>query len=215
MSLKREEIFDNDKEAELNDIFYKLEGYQNILAFEKDEREIDGLLKYVNDDEYIIVNLSISEVLKDRFIQKYELEQLPVLLSYDTKIYDMGNPKDILDKRNENEKQFYYREIDNFITRKKIVIFIKGTPDKPECRFTKELIENFDDLKLKNGKDYTYFNIKLNDKWRQRLKEKNNWATFPQVYIDRLFVGGLDTFKKMKEKNIVQKMIFPGEKDEI
>ncbi|KRH93436.1 Glutaredoxin-related protein [Pseudoloma neurophilia] len=211
--MNKEDIFNTEKEEEINSIFYKLENYNNILAFDKDERDIDRLLKYVNDDEYIIVNLTVSELLKKRFFEKYELQELPVLLSYGTKIYERENMTQILEIRQENERIFYNREIDNFVTKKKIVIFIKGTPDKPECKFTKELIENFDELKLKNGKDYTYFNIKMNDKWRQMLKVKNNWPTFPQIYIDQLFVGGLDVFKKMKEKNIVQKMIFPGETD--
>lgn len=202
-----------DKEDELNNIFFKLQGYHNILAYEHDEKEIDDLLQYVDDDEYIIVNLNISELLKERFLHTYKIEKLPVLISYNTKIYGEENIDEIIKERKKNEENFLDSEIDKFVSQKKVVIFIKGTPDKPECKFTKELIDHFDDLQLKNGKDYSYFNIKTNEKWRNRMKIKNQWQTYPQIYIDQLFIGGLDTFKKMKEKKIVQKMIFPGEKD--
>lgn len=203
---------ENEQEEELNNIFYKLQNYNNILAYSKNEKEINNLLKYVDDEEYIVVNLSISNLLKERFINYYNLKKLPVLISYKTNFYENDeNIEETLKLRNENQNIFLDLEIDNFIKKKKIIIFIKGTPDKPECKFTKELIENFDELNLKNGKDYISFNIKNNLKWRERLKIKNDWNTFPQIFIDQLFLGGLDTFKKMKAENIVQKMLFPGE----
>lgn len=205
---------EKQKEDELNNIFFKLQNYTNIIAYEHTEKEIDNLLQFIDDDEYIIVNLSISQLLKEKFLETYKLKKLPVLISYSSKIYDDEGLEGYLTERKQNENIFIDHSVDKMVAQKKVVIFIKGSPDKPECKFTKELIENFDDLQLKNGKDYTYYNIKLNNKLRNRLKKRNNWPTYPQIYIDKLFVGGLDTFKKMKEKKIVQKMLFPGEKDE-
>ncbi|ELA48269.1 hypothetical protein VCUG_00310 [Vavraia culicis subsp. floridensis] len=202
-------------EDELNNIFFKLQNYTNIIAYEKDEKEIDLLLKYIDDDEYIIVNLSISPILRDRFVKTYAVKKLPILISYSTNIYNDEKLSACLEERKVNEDSFIDHKIDRMVGEKKVMIFIKGSPDKPECKFTKELISQFDELQLKNGKDYSYFNIKMDNKVRNRLKKRNNWPTFPQIYIDRLFVGGLDTFKKMKEKKIVQKMLFPGDKEEI
>ncbi|ELQ75112.1 Glutaredoxin-related protein, partial [Trachipleistophora hominis] len=202
-------------EDELNNIFFKLQNYTNIIAHENDEQEIDALLKYIDDDEYIIVNLSISPVLKERFMKTYSVEKLPILISYSTNIYNDENVDAYLKERKVNEDSFIDHKIDKMVGEKKVMVFIKGSPDKPECKFTKELISHFDELQLKNGKDYSYFNIKLDNKTRNRLKKRNNWPTFPQIYIDKLFVGGLDTFKKMKEKKIVQKMLFPGDQEEI
>lgn len=213
-SLTEPNIGEKKREEELNNIFFKLQSYANIIAYENSEKEIDSLLKFVEDDEYIIVNLGLSQVLRDRFVETYSVSKLPVLISYSTNIYDDEKVCEYLEERKVNQDSYIDHRIDKIVDEKKVVIFIKGSPDRPECKFTRDLITNFDELQLKNGKDYTYFNIKLDGKIRNRLKKRNNWPTFPQIYIDRLFIGGLDIFKKMREKKIIQKMLFSGEKDE-
>jgi len=76
----------------------------------------------------------------------------------------------------------------------KCIAFIKGTPEQPRCGFTRQLVDLFE----KNKIDYTTFNIFEDDEVRQGLKVYSDWPTFPQVYADGDFVGGLDIIKEME-----------------
>ena len=74
-----------------------------------------------------------------------------------------------------------------------IMIFIKGTPDAPRCGFTSQLIRILNSLGLK----YNHFDILSDEEIRQGLKVFSNWPTYPQIYINGDFIGGLDIFKEL------------------
>lgn len=86
-------------------------------------------------------------------------------------------------------------------------IFIKGTPDRPECGFTRQLIDLLKGLDLVNGRDYQYFNIFSDEDVRQTLKQINDWPTFPMIYLKKEFIGGLDVIKEMIEDKSIKKYI--------
>jgi len=164
------------------------------------------LLKLFPDDVKML-NLSVSDELKNMFLEYYGIEKLPCLLSYDTIIYDDGTLNEQVKKRDLNEFESTKKSIEKVVNSKRIVIFIKGTPTNPECKFTRELVKIFDDVGLVSGKDYRYFNIFLNQNFRKRLKEINEWPTFPQIYVDKAFLGGLDVVKKMQAKGVFKKYV--------
>ena len=79
-------------------------------------------------------------------------------------------------------------------------MFIKGTKEEPFCKFTKRLLA----LLQPYGYDFECFNIFTDENVRQWLKVYSKWPTFPQVYINQKFVGGID---------VVQELVDEGEFD--
>lgn len=85
------------------------------------------------------------------------------------------------------------------IHRSKVMIFIKGTPARPQCGFTRQLIKLFRSTQIEN---YDYFDILSDESVRNALKLYSDWPTFPQIYIHGVLIGGLD---------IVSELIHSGE----
>ena len=83
------------------------------------------------------------------------------------------------------------------------MMFIKGTLDAPKCKFTRKLVDSLAPYSYRNIKT---FSILDDERIRQWLKFYSNWPTFPQVFIDGSFVGGID---------VVTELIEDGEFDEM
>ena len=75
-----------------------------------------------------------------------------------------------------------------------VVIFIKGTPDMPRCGFTKSLLS----ILAEEQVEYASFDILTDEEIRQGLKTFSDWPTYPQVYANGNFIGGLDIIKEMR-----------------
>jgi len=84
-------------------------------------------------------------------------------------------------------------KIEDLITQNRIVLFIKGTADFPECGFSSAIITIFNLI----GMPYETVNILANDALRQGMKEYSAWPAFPQVYIDGKFIGGCGVVRAM------------------
>ena len=84
------------------------------------------------------------------------------------------------------------------------MLFIKGTPDAPQCGFTSRLI----DLMAKY-KDITYgfFNIIQDPDVREGLKAYSKWPTYPQVYVKGELVGGIDILKELDEEGELEDVL--------
>jgi len=80
-------------------------------------------------------------------------------------------------------------------TRAPIMIFMKGSPDQPRCGFSKQLVELLSKHKIK----YESFDILQDEDVRQGLKDYSDWPTYPQIYKNGEFVGGLDILKEQAE----------------
>ncbi len=83
-----------------------------------------------------------------------------------------------------------------------IVIFMKGTPDFPQCGFSMRTAEA---LKACNV-DFTYVDILAEPEIRASLPKISNWPTFPQVFINGEFVGGCDITLEMFQKGELQEL---------
>ena len=83
--------------------------------------------------------------------------------------------------------------IEKVINDDTIVIFMKGTPEFPQCGFSAVTVECFERI----GAKYSAFNVLSNEAVRQGIKEYSNWPTIPQVYIKGQFVGGCDITRDM------------------
>jgi Grx4 family monothiol glutaredoxin len=99
-------------------------------------------------------------------------------------------------KTHEKEKDMK-KYLESLINQAPLMLFIKGTPETPRCGFTKELLNLLDKADIK---DYKTFDILENETVRQKLKEYSSWQTYPQIYVNGQFIGGLDILKQMNEE---------------
>tara|TARA_B100000886_G_scaffold181324_1_gene124390 strand:- start:295 stop:630 length:336 start_codon:yes stop_codon:yes gene_type:complete len=83
--------------------------------------------------------------------------------------------------------------IQNHIDSNEICLFMKGTPDAPECGFSMA-VANI--LKLMEV-NFKGVNVLADQNLRQGIKEFSEWPTIPQLYIKKEFVGGCDIIKEM------------------
>jgi|TARA_B100000809_G_scaffold31850_1_gene27761 monothiol glutaredoxin len=93
--------------------------------------------------------------------------------------------------------------INNEITSNEVCLFIKGTPDAPECGFSMALINMFKILEVK----YKGINVLENPSLREGIKEFSDWPTIPQLYIKSEFIGGSDIVKEMYENGELKKIL--------
>lgn len=82
----------------------------------------------------------------------------------------------------------------DLINRSKITVFMKGEKETPRCKFSKELREILKETNL----DYNTFDILTDEDVRQGLKDFSEWPTYPQVYVNGEFIGGVDIIKQLK-----------------
>ena len=85
--------------------------------------------------------------------------------------------------------------ISNEINDNEVCLFMKGTPDAPQCGFSMAVSNILKILEVK----YKGVNVLENEKLRQGIKEFSDWLTIPQLYIKNEFVGGCDIVKEMYE----------------
>ncbi|KZS88108.1 glutaredoxin [Sistotremastrum niveocremeum HHB9708] len=85
----------------------------------------------------------------------------------------------------------------------KVMLFMKGTPDHPQCGFSRKSVAILRDHKV----EFDSFNILTDESVRQGLKVLNNWPTFPQLIINGELAGGLDILKEMAESGELQEAL--------
>ncbi|MEL6856785.1 MAG: Grx4 family monothiol glutaredoxin [Pseudomonadota bacterium] len=86
--------------------------------------------------------------------------------------------------------------IDNAVKGNDVLLFMKGTPDFPQCGFSATVVNYLDFL----GIEYQAVNVLENQSVREGIKTYSNWPTIPQLYVKGEFVGGCDIVKEMFEE---------------
>ena len=90
------------------------------------------------------------------------------------------------------------------VTSHPVVLFMKGTPQFPQCGFSATVVQI---LKQSGIKQVAAMNVLESDELRQGIKEYANWPTIPQLYINGEFVGGCDIVKEMFETGELQALL--------
>ncbi|MEH6724967.1 MAG: Grx4 family monothiol glutaredoxin, partial [Hyphomicrobiales bacterium] len=90
--------------------------------------------------------------------------------------------------------------IDSEVKSGDVVLFMKGTPNFPQCGFSGQLVQILDYL----GVDYKGVNVLDNDELRQGIKDYAQWPTIPQLYVKGEFLGGCDIVREMFQANELQ-----------
>ncbi|EFO27600.1 hypothetical protein LOAG_00884 [Loa loa] len=84
-----------------------------------------------------------------------------------------------------------------------LMLFMKGSPETPQCKFSKKIIKLLDEVNA----TYSFFDILKDDEIREGLKKYSNWPTYPQLYLNGELIGGLDVVtEELKNPNFVEKL---------
>ena len=83
--------------------------------------------------------------------------------------------------------------IDQEVKSSDVVLFMKGTPQFPQCGFSGQVVQILDHV----GVPFKGINVLQSDELRQGIKEYANWPTIPQLYVKGEFVGGCDIIREM------------------
>ena len=94
-------------------------------------------------------------------------------------------------------------KIQNLINENNVCLFMKGTPESPECGFSMAVSNLLKHLNVK----YKGINILEDENLRQGIKDYSDWPTIPQLYLKGEFVGGCDIVKEMFEKGELKELL--------
>ena len=90
--------------------------------------------------------------------------------------------------------------IDQEVKNNDVVLFMKGTPDFPQCGFSGQVVQILNYL----GVDYKGHNVLADEDLRQGIKDYTQWPTVPQLYVKGEFVGGCDIIREMFQAGELQ-----------
>ncbi|KAG9556169.1 monothiol glutaredoxin-5, partial [Aureobasidium melanogenum] len=96
--------------------------------------------------------------------------------------------------------------IDKAVESAPVVLFMKGTPEMPQCGFSRASIQILG-LQGVNPAKFTAFNVLEDEELRAGIKEYSEWPTIPQLYVDKEFIGGTDILMSMHQDGSLAKLL--------
>jgi monothiol glutaredoxin len=93
--------------------------------------------------------------------------------------------------------------IDNEVKSNDVVLFMKGTPQFPQCGFSGQVVQILDHV----GVGYKGLNVLESADLRNGIKTYSNWPTIPQLYVKGEFVGGCDIIREMFQAGELQQLL--------
>lgn len=94
-------------------------------------------------------------------------------------------------------------KIQKLIDENDICLFMKGTPDSPQCGFSMAVSNVLKHLNV----NFKGVNVLEDQDLRDGIKEFSDWPTIPQLYVKKEFIGGCDIVKELFEKRELQKIL--------
>ena len=95
------------------------------------------------------------------------------------------------------------KRINDLIEKNEVCLFMKGTPEVPQCGFSLAVANVLKHLNV----NFKGINVLEDNNIREGIKEFSDWPTIPQLYINKKFIGGCDIVKEMFEKGDLQKIL--------
>ena len=89
------------------------------------------------------------------------------------------------------------------VTQNDIILYMKGTPQSPQCGFSGRSIQ----LLQACGAEFASVDVLADPEIRDGIKQYSNWPTIPQLYIKGQFVGGCDIITDLYQKGELQKLV--------
>ena len=94
-------------------------------------------------------------------------------------------------------------QIEQVVRENELVLFMKGTPDFPQCGFSGRAVQILQTL----GGKFVGVNVLESDDVREGIKSYSNWPTIPQLYVKGEFVGGSDIMMEMFESGELEELL--------
>ncbi len=98
------------------------------------------------------------------------------------------------------------QQIESLVKSKPVVIYMKGTPDEPQCGFSAQTISVLEAAGVK-AEDIAAVDVLADPAIRDGIKRFTNWPTIPQVFVKGEFIGGCDIVTEMYESGELQKKL--------
>ena len=92
--------------------------------------------------------------------------------------------------------------IDEQVKSNDVVLFMKGTPQAPQCGFSGQVVQILDYV----GVPYAGVNVLESEALRNGIKAYSDWPTIPQLYVKGEFIGGCDIIREMFQKGELQSL---------
>ena len=94
-------------------------------------------------------------------------------------------------------------KIESFINENDVCLFMKGTPEAPQCGFSMAVANVLKHLNV----NFKGINVLEDETLRQGIKDFSDWPTIPQLYIKKEFIGGCDIVKEMFENGELKNLL--------
>lgn len=94
-------------------------------------------------------------------------------------------------------------KIEKMIKSNDVVLFMKGSPDFPQCGFSANVVGLLNNLNIQ----YTSYDVLQDDLLRQGIKDYSSWPTIPQIYIKNEFIGGCDIFNELVSSGEIESIL--------
>ena len=94
-------------------------------------------------------------------------------------------------------------QIDELVKSNKVLLFMKGNRQTPQCGFSATVVQVLDQLLP----EYETVDVLQHPEIRAGIKEYSSWPTVPQLYVDGEFQGGCDIIREMYENGELQKLL--------
>jgi monothiol glutaredoxin len=99
-----------------------------------------------------------------------------------------------------------FAQIENDIKTNPVMLYMKGTPEQPQCGFSAAVIATLQRLNA----PFATRNVLADENLRQGIKDFSNWPTIPQLYVNGEFVGGNDIVQQLAASGELAKMVNQG-----
>ncbi|EJT77568.1 hypothetical protein GGTG_02674 [Gaeumannomyces tritici R3-111a-1] len=96
--------------------------------------------------------------------------------------------------------------IDKAVASAPVVLFMKGTPETPQCGFSRASIQVLSMQGVDPAK-FAAFNVLEDPSLREGIKEYSEWPTIPQLYVEKEFIGGCDILVSMHKSGELAKLL--------
>lgn len=99
--------------------------------------------------------------------------------------------------------QSLHQQLSDLVARNRVVLFMKGTRQMPQCGFSAQVVQILNELLP----TYETVNVLASPEMREGIKEFSQWPTIPQLYVGGQFVGGCDIVREMNASGDLQKLL--------
>jgi monothiol glutaredoxin len=140
---------------------------------------------------------SIPFVALPSITRSFSIHQKTFAVVDNNDSHDDFKPKKTQHQKLQDKFEEMKKVIDREVNNEPVVLFMKGTPNRPECGFSRAVVQVLENYNIK----YKTFNMNEDILMKEALKEYSDWPTIPQLYVKGEFQGGCDIVLGLHREN--------------